>query len=279
MKQILIFLFLPIATFAQTSGLHYHKVSFKLDSLLIIAKDTTRYLQEYEKLPLDSLMESEYFTAAKVYSRQRNYRKFQSAAKKSFEAGQTSEVMIAFNSSLPQKEKSELLDLELEMKKKYFSKISKELYDEINELSILDSRIRDLHIRKMADYSLVKIIDSLNLLQLRKLIQKFGMLTERKHGALFHKFFYLINHCAMYNYKDHEWMRKLFYQAVMDGDARPDLYAYFVDRYEVINKRPQIYGSMTNSNPVQDWKKVDENRKNIGACNLWDWKLLRRGRF
>jgi len=268
-----------MASFGQISGLHYHKVCFKLDSLLVIAKDTVKYLQEYEKLPLDSLMENEFFIAGKVYSRKGNYEKFRIAAKKSFEAGQTSEVIIDYNSRLPDDEKKGLLDLELEMKKKYFSNVSKELYDELSELNIVDSRIRDLNIRKLADYRLVKTIDSVTLSQLRKLIQKFGMLTERKHGALFNKFFYLIIHCTMYNYKDHEWMRKLFYKAVMDGDVRPDLYAYFVDRFEVINGREQIYGSMTNSNPVKDWKKVDENRKKIGACNLWNWKLLRKGRF
>ena len=105
MKKTLVLLCLPITTFGQISGLNYHRVSFTLDSLLIIAKDTAKYLHEYEKLPSDSLMESEYFTAAKVYSRQKNYEKFHSTAKKSFEEGQTSEVMIDFNSSLPQKEK------------------------------------------------------------------------------------------------------------------------------------------------------------------------------
>ena len=279
MKKILFLLCLPIATFGQMSGLDYHKVSFKLDSLLIIAKDTGKYILEYERLPLDSLMETEFFIASKVYSRKRNYKKFQTSVKKSFEAGQTSEVIINYNSRIPEKEKIGLLDLELEMKKKYFSKVPKEVYDGIKNLVVVDSRIRDLNMRRQVNDKVVKTVDSLTLLQLHSIIQKHGMITERKHGALFNDFFYLILHCAMYNYKDHEWMRKLFYKAVIDGDARPDLYAYFVDRFEVINKREQIYGSMTNSNAVKDWKRVDQKRKEIGTCNLWNWKLLRKGRF
>jgi hypothetical protein len=279
MKLLIFVLCVPIITYSQSANFQYQKKSFKLDSLLSIVKDTSSYIKEYESLEVDSLLEKDIFMACRIYAKRRQYEKFQINAKKSMEAGQITEPFLNFNTHLPEKEKKELFNIEMDMKKLYFSKIPKNLYDEIKELVIVDSKIRNLNIYKKIDYSVVKIIDSVTLLKLHQLIEKYGMITERKHGALFNDFFYLIIHCTLYKFTDYEWMRKMLYKSVMNGDSDTNLYAYFVDRWEVLNKGEQLYGSFTNNTPIQDLKNVDIRRKAIGACSLWQWKIIRKGRM
>jgi hypothetical protein len=280
---VLFFCIIPCACIGQFNGLAYHQLKFNLDSLLTIARDTNQYLKKFENLPTDSLLETEIFTAARIYSIKKNYEKFRKYSILSMELGQSAQVIIDITSfdgtSIPAKEKKLLFASELDSWKNYFKIVDKYLFDEIKEMVIVDSKIRELYFLKKMDYAVVKTVDSVNIIAIRRIIDKYGMITERKHGALFHSFFSLINHCMYYNYKDFEWMRKLFYNAVMAGDVDPNEYAYFVDRFEVFNNRPQIYGSFKDNIQFLDKEKVDIRRRSIGTCNLQNWRLLRKGRM
>lgn len=265
---------------AQLTGFEYHKKSFELDSLLTIAKDTSLYMTEFEKINTDFLLESDIFQACKIFSIQKKYERFQFYAKQSMQKGQTAQTFIdLFDKNLPENEINILLDNECGAKKIYFTNVSRELYEQINNMALVDSKLRQLRLHNKLDYSIVRMIDSMNVINVKLLISKYGMITERKHGAIFNKLFYMLIHFSYYHVEDYEYFRIFFYTSVINGDSKPDLYAYYVDRYEISANGGQMYGSFANRyegiGKVNDIKNLNKRRFAIGACSIKNWLLLR----
>lgn len=282
MKILMVVFFVAIIHFrgeGQTAKFKYQEKAFKLDSLLIIEKDTIGYFKYFESLNDSLLLEKDFFEAAKVYAIKKNFSRFELLSEKSFQLGQETTTFLNQIPSLPTIQTTRLLINELEMKKIYFEKTPYTLLEEIKEMCLIDAHLRDLNFKGIIPYKIVRHNDSINFINLNRIINKYGFINERDHGALFNRFFYLVIHCGYLDINSYEYFRKLFLKAVMEGKCDTHLYAYYVDRWEVLTKGALLYGSFNNKTPIQDIKNVDKRRASIGACSLANWRLLRKGKF
>lgn len=278
--KILLILLIPVLSFGQKNSIAYHKKSFEFDSLITIAKDTANYIKEFEKIRLSSFLESDIFTAIKIFSIKKKYDKVIEYSNKSLTLGQDIETIFDFTDGyLTDKIKLALNKNDCNQKKNYFNIVPKSLYLEISDMALVDSKLRELNMQKKVDNNTIRFNDSLNFNSIKEIIKKYGMLTERKQGALFNKFYYLLIHCSYYHNADYEFIRSHFYETVLDGDNKPDLYAYFVDRKESEINKGQMYGSFANPYEgigiINDIKNLDLRRLQIGACTFKNWVLLR----
>ncbi len=281
--KILIFLFLFVIIHfkgeAQQDKFKYQETAFKLDSLLIIEKDTIAYFKYFESLNDSFLLEKDFFVAAKVYANKKDFIKFELLSKKSFIRGQEASTFENSIVSLPPVQTKKLLINELEMKKLYFEKTPYDLYEDIKEMLLIDAHLRDLNFKGLIPYKLVRRNDSINFVNLNRIINKYGFINERDYGALFNRFFYLIIHCGYLDIDSYEYFRKPFLKAVIEGKCDTHLYAYYVDRWELLTKGALLYGSFNNKTPIQDINNVDKRRASIGACSLVNWRRLRKGKI
>lgn len=278
-KFFCLLLIAPFSLKSQPIGFEYHKIDFKLDSLLTIAFDTTEYLNYFESLNDSLLLEKDIFMAARVYANKKNYKKFESQSKRSFQLGQQTSTFFNMIYPLPDIQIKNLINDELEGKKIYFQHVPYTLHDEIKEMALIDAHLRNLNFSGTIPYKIIRNNDSLNLLRIKFLVNKYGFLNERDFGALFNSFFYLLLHVSYSNLEDYQWVKKLFLKSVMAGSCDANLYAYFVDRWEFLTTKTLYYGSFNNKTPIQDIKNVDARRKAIGACTLENWRKLRKGKF
>lgn len=165
------------------------------------------------------------------------------------------------------------------MKKLYFQKVPYALYKEIKEMSTLDAELRRLNFSSVIPYKVIRYNDSLNLQRLKFLVNKYGFLNEKDYGALFNSFFYLINHCGYFDLDAYQWVKKLFLKTTSEGKCDANLYAYFVDRWEVMSTKMQYYGSFQAKIQIYDAPNINKRRTLIGLCSLENWRKLRKGKI
>ncbi len=282
MNRIIFYILLlfPVNASAQIHGIAVHRQSFVLDSLILIAKDTTAYINKIKSITDSSLLESDLFFASKIFAAKKMFAEFRQYAVKSMEKGQPAQSFADIcGRFLPAEERAVLFAAECAAKQKYFERVPPELFAAIKDMVVVDARIRELNFARKINYSVVRCIDSVNLLTIRKIINTYGMLTEARHGSLFNNFFYLIIHCCYYNNNDYTYMRDLFLKAVMAGEAKPDLYTYYVDRWVNITTNSQLYGAFANQGKITDAADVDKRRSAIGACSLQNWFKIRKAQL
>ena len=123
----------------------------------------------------------------------------------------------------------------------------------------------------------IHIKDSLNLIQVKAILDQYGWLGpsevgERGNSCLF----LVIQHADL---KTQEHYLPMLQQAVKDGKARPSNLALLTDRIEMRNERPQIYGSQittdTDGNAmlykIVDEVNVNKRRYEVGLQPLEEY--------
>lgn len=162
--------------------------------------------------------------------------------------------------------------------------INNELVQQLNAIYLYDQKERLLledTINKYGDASpevwrLWRVInenDSINLLQVKAILDKYGWLGEDEVGSKGNQtLFLVIQHADL---KTQEKYLPVMKEAVKKGKASPADLAYLIDRIERRNGRPQIYGSqLTGRNghyvvdTIIDKKNVDARRAAVGLPPL-----------
>jgi hypothetical protein len=121
--------------------------------------------------------------------------------------------------------------------------------------------------------------DSTNLIIVTKILDQYSWLGPRDVGYNGNKALFLV-----IQHSNKEIMEKYFpmmKEAVKKGNAEPELFALLVDRIEMLNGRPQIYGSqmqIINGKRVLyqviDIKNVNKRRAEVGLESLEEYLRL-----
>ena len=194
--------------------------------------------------------------------------------------GQPAEL---FKYSFPAKYQLIILQNECSQKNIYSKNIYRGLINEIDIIQRMRSTLTSpIYYNPKFGDTVYTIINSMYKEKILSLIKDYGMITERKHGALFLKFYNIALPLFVNSDEDFEFLKNLLYPEVMKGNISSDYYAYFVDRYyyQYAKRGYQIYGSLGNLErgipPIKDVKNIDKLRASIGACKLRSWLLLRK---
>ena len=126
---------------------------------------------------------------------------------------------------------------------------------------------------QFADY-----IDSCNLVQVEKLIEKYGWPGKSFVGAKANNtIFIVIQHAGL---KTQEKYLPLLQRSVDEGESRPDDLALLQDRIFMRQGKKQIYGSQVVFNkktgaqefyPIEDEKNVNIRRKKVGLQSMEEY--------
>jgi hypothetical protein len=120
--------------------------------------------------------------------------------------------------------------------------------------------------------------DSLNLIEVKKIIYKHGWLSKEQVGDDANTtLFLVIQHSDL---KTQEEFIPVMKKAVVDGKADGSHLALLIDRIEMRNGRKQIYGSQVQEfggqssvYPIEDEKNVNKRRAEVGLGKLEDYLL------
>lgn len=124
----------------------------------------------------------------------------------------------------------------------------------------------------------MKLLDSLNLIKIEGLINKYGWLGESIIGSQGNTtLFMVIQHSDL---KTQEKYLPMIRQAVTDGNAKPHHLAMLEDRVALLEGKRQVYGSQVgwdmNTNtyyvlPLEEPENVDKRRAEVGLPPLKDY--------
>ncbi len=133
-------------------------------------------------------------------------------------------------------------------------------------------------------WNLMRITDSLNLIKVKAILDKYGWLSEAEIGTQCNTaLFMVIQHSDL---KTQEYYLPLMRDAVKNKKAKPNELALLEDRVALRNNKEQIYGSQIGQDPTTlkyfvlpliDPENVDKRRAEVGlrpiAQYLEHWDL------
>ena len=112
-------------------------------------------------------------------------------------------------------------------------------YRQISRRVRIEFGIESDTIKKL--FKVISHSDSLNLIRVTEILDHYGWLGPNEIGFEGNRaLFFVIQHSNKATMEKYLPMMK---EAVTKGNAEPDLLALLIDRVEVLNDRPQIYGS------------------------------------
>jgi hypothetical protein len=126
--------------------------------------------------------------------------------------------------------------------------------------------------------------DSINLIKVTKILDQYGWLGSNVVGYNGNTALFLV-----IQHSNKNIMEKYFpmmKDAVKKGNAEPELFALLVDRIEMLNGRPQIYGSQMQIidgkrvlYKIIDEKNVNKRRAEVGLGSLEEYLKLANGEY
>src|ERR1051325_9407619 len=135
-----------------------------------------------------------------------------------------------------------------ENKEKAYEKLNKPLALRLDSIYNDDQKCRELAMRFDND-SIGRIImkqDSVNLVKVVAILDKYGWLGSDEVGSQGNSaLFLVIQHADL---KTQEKYLPMIKEAVKNGKAEPSQLALLIDRIEMRNNRPQVYGSQVTGN-------------------------------
>jgi hypothetical protein len=124
----------------------------------------------------------------------------------------------------------------------------------------------------------INLKDSINLIKVEAIIQKYGWLGQNKIGSQGNTtIFMVIQHS---NLKTQEKYLPLLREAVKNGNAKANHLALMEDRVALRQGRKQIYGSQVSINyktnevyvlPIEDPDNVDKRRASVGLSSIAEY--------
>ena len=187
---------------AQIKGIEYQIKAFRLDSLLSISYDTVRYMKAIDELSLNYLLESDISQAVRVFAVKKKYDKALSYAYVSIRKGQDAAILQYY---FPLEYRHLLLDDQCNLQAEYHNEVPIELIQHIDEIRNLEIYCLALHDNKKLADSVLRFIDSTNKILILAIIDKYGFITERKHGTLFNKFYFIAVHSFLNSKENYEF--------------------------------------------------------------------------
>jgi hypothetical protein len=147
-------------------------------------------------------------------------------------------------------------------------------YRQINRSVRLEFGIESDTIKKLR--KVISYSDSLNLKKVTEILDHYGWLGSDEIGYKGNRaLFFIIQHSNKSTMEKYLPMMK---EAVTKGNAEAEQLALLVDRVEVLNDRPQIYGSQITSiggkivlYKTKDLKNVDKRRAEVGLGPLEEY--------
>lgn len=158
-----------------------------------------------------------------------------------------------------------LVKKEKKITHKFFKSIDSSVY-----AKILVMYNKDQNIRKTTDgwTREIELVDSLNLVELKNIIRKHGWPGRQKIGS--RGAFYsdlLLNHSGYVDYGFIMYLDPIVKKAVFEGNLRPFMYAFWVDRRQKMDLSPQLYGTcLSFSKPIKyqvELEDLDKRRDEI----------------
>lgn len=163
----------------------------------------------------------------------------------------------------------------------YMLHFDMELRIELAEMQAVDQYVR----RYICDYSKEQVcleeyyVDSLNLIRMLKIIEEKGFPTFKNVG--FEGVWNantVLGHAAFRNDSIQVVYLNILKSRIEKGNTHPSEYTEKIDRYRVINDKPQLYGEVnkfyynnrvkSTFNPIEDIANVDKRRADLGLLPL-----------
>lgn len=277
-KNLIFLILFPYNGFCQYNGLNYNKLISHLDSLLYIRNDSAAFLKKVSELPDSIFLEGHLQTVVEVAYARNDFEKFKKYARLDIEQGQK---ISTYGWLLGQKLTSSTLDSlnawDYECRRKFLRKVPQGLMESISEMAVVDAKFREMHYKGLIPFSIVQKNDSLNILIIKSIIRKYGMISERKYGALFHQFFYVILHCFQADIVSFNFMKNLLFDESKKGNINPYNYTYFVDRFSYLNFGYQVYGHLDPKGKIDNVQEVDRKRRELGISTINNWNKIKQG--
>lgn len=166
--------------------------------------------------------------------------------------------------------------------------LKREYQKEINleyRLAIEDIRGSDQTIRRLIKVpdSTFQMLDSINYLRLKGLIDKYGYPNMKYHGFDGNEGAYLVLlHASMYSEKMYQEILTILNQAIKEFGYKRSNLAQFIDRREVwYHKRKQIYGTWNSYGAdefeeIIDLEYVDKNRFKYNLLRLKEQAMIEK---
>jgi hypothetical protein len=125
-------------------------------------------------------------------------------------------------------------------------------------------------------WKVISYSDSLNLIKVSEILDHYGWLGPDEIGFKANRaLFFVVQHSNKSTMEKYLPMMK---EAVITGNADADLLALLVDRIELLNDRPQIYGSQITLKDgkyvlykTKDIKNVNTRRAEVGLGTLEEY--------
>lgn len=153
---------------------------------------------------------------------------------------------------------------------------NKKLANQILEMAKLDQQVRKAYGKNPSLAKKMKVIDTANLLKMKKIIRKFGWPTVSLVGKKASHLAWLLVQHADNDVEFQESCLKLMKKAVKDNEALKTEIAFLTDRILVNKGKPQIYGTQFYKDKrgklgprlIRDIKALDTRRKKMGLENF-----------
>ena len=133
-------------------------------------------------------------------------------------------------------------------------------------------------VEKKQKWVKINELDSLNLIKIEKIFEKYGYPSKIKVGTRFSgTAFLVVQHSNLATMKKYY---KLFEDAVNKGDLEKPSFALFVDRYRMWSDEKQLYGSQVRDylgngkwafHPIEDEENVNKRRAEMGLGTLEEY--------
>lgn len=276
---LIIVTFFCFPAYSQNSIQDNLKNSFSLDSLLNITRDTSAYINKINLINRAELFVSDLSTAVLVFSKKKEDNYALLYAEAALKKGEDIDRIYFY---LSPDGKSVLLKMEYELHNKYLTSLPDELFSTIIKIYRIETFTRKLNLENKFPDSTLNIIDTSYKNELISIINKYGFISERKYGALFYQFYFIATPCFVNTKEDYEFFKSYLLKELKAGNIKSEYYTYFVDQYYyyALKAGYQIYGSLgspfTGLPLIKDIKNVDRLRREIGACSLKNWLILRK---
>lgn len=157
-----------------------------------------------------------------------------------------------------------LVKKEKQLTRKFFKAIDSNLYAKIKSMYN-----KDQYIRKTTDgwTREIELVDSLNWVEIKNIVKEKGWPGQQKIGS--RGAFYsdlLLNHSFGADYMSFiMWLDPIVKQAVFEGNLRPFMYAFWIDRRQKMDGDLQLYGTYVSPNrPLKEQVKLEglDKRRN-----------------
>jgi ADP-ribose pyrophosphatase YjhB (NUDIX family) len=133
------------------------------------------------------------------------------------------------------------------------------LIQKINRMKEVDQKVRFDFPYKY----LVLLVDTVNKIKIKRIIQKYGYPTIELLGEEGLKNFWLL---IQHLYSEVELQKK----CLENCHFAPTEYAYLYDRISVNSRKDQKYGTQLNK-PIKDLYETNRNRVELGMLTITDW--------